>query len=429
MITAQDNLQSEQAARLELLLSDAFLEYARDLLYGKTDPAKLNKDWGVYREEKDLNKLLLKSAETGDFVTALEELKPKHEVYVQLKQSLQEYRELQAQEKAFDKIPEGDLIKVGNQDPRLAGITNRLQELGLLQASDTIQDDIYSEELEAAVKKFQESKALQGDGIIGNSTIRELNMSVSERFEQILANLERWRWYPRDLGEHYILINIPGYQLAVIREGDTIREHNVIAGSPARPTPIFSDTLQFIVINPQWHIPPTIKNQDVIPKAAKDASYLSSNNMSVKGPDGEKLDPASIDWSDPKVRSYSFVQTSGPTNPLGSVKIIYPNKYLIYLHDTPSKALFKRSERAKSSGCVRVEDAIDLAAYVVEDQDWTKEKILETVEDGKTKEVKVNRPIQVHHFYWTAWRAGGKTVFANDVYNLDKKIYSSLIQD
>ena len=201
----------------------------------------------------------------------------------------------------------------------------------------------------------------------------------------------------------------------------------MVAGAPARQTPIFSDTLQYIVINPTWTVPPTIKAQDVIPKASRNPEYLKSHNMVVYDAAGNRLSPGEIDWG--KAANYTFVQRSGVANPLGRVKIIYPNRYLVYLHDTPSKGLFEENERAESSGCVRVENAVELAAYAISGQDdWNEEKIREVIGSGKTTQVKINRPISVHHFYWTAWRAGDKTVFTNDVYGLDQKILKGLKQ-
>ncbi len=424
------NLSTEEQARLEILLTDAFFEYASHLFYGKLNPEKMYRLWGVKRQSKDFIQVLNGALENEEIEETLANLKPNHQVYKDLKKALEHYREIKEKEHtAVTKIEKGTLIKSGEKSERIPSVVQRLKELEVLDASYTFQDSTYDNSLQEAVKQFQKKKGLQVDGILGNSTIRELNMTPEDRFNQILANLERWRWYPRDLGDHYILVNIPAFELAVVQDGDTVRKHDVIAGAKARPTPVFSDTLQYIVINPEWTIPPTIKEQDVIPSASADLSYLENNNISIYSNDGEKVDPASIDWSNDNVMNYNFVQESGPSNPLGQVKIIYPNDYLIYLHDTPAKALFQQNYRAESSGCVRVENAIDLAAYVVEDQDWDLERINQTINTGKTTQVKIKSPIQVHHFYWTAWRDNGKTVFTEDVYDLDREVYTALLQD
>ncbi len=427
LIENSANLKESEVAVLDILMTEAFFKYGHDLYYGKLNPEDLYEHWGVARQKKDLLQLLQESLENGNISEAIESLKPSHQVYRDLKVSLQEYAELKEKEESLTKIEEGDYIKSGQKDERLPAIAKRLQELGLV--SENITDSMYNEGLQEAVKKFQKEKGLQVDGIIGNSTIAELNMTADQRYNQILANLERWRWYPRDLGEHYILINIPQFKLAVVKDGDTVRTHNVIAGTRSRQTPVFTDTLQYVVINPTWTIPPTIKAKDIIPKVSRDPSYLSSKNMKVYSRDGTLLDPQKIDWSSPKAKSYTIVQRAGPSNPLGQVKIIYPNQYLIYLHDTPAQNLFSQNQRAESSGCVRVENAVDLSGYVLRDQeDWNEEKIRETIASGKTIQVKINRPIQVHHFYWTAWRAGGKTVFTEDVYRRDKEIYNRLLK-
>lgn len=424
----QQDLSSEEASTLDILLSDAFLSYGHDLYYGKLDPKELHEYWGVERDQKDLTKLLKESAEGGKVQQVFTELRPNNETYAGLKRSLKEYKKLKDQEKSFNEISSGDLIKAGQKDERVPAIAERLRELGFLESANFPQDNTYTDQLQAAVKSFQEKQDLQADGIVGNSTIAELNMSATDRYKQILANLERWRWYPRDLGDHYVLVNIADFRLAVVKDGDTVREHKVVAGTKQRKTPNFSDTLQYIVINPKWHIPPTIKTKDVIPKAKNDPDYLRRNNMQIISAGGDLVDPSSINWNSSEPHDYNYVQVAGPTNPLGRVKIIYPNKYLIYLHDTPAQSLFSQSERAESSGCVRVENAVDLAAYVVKDQNWSEERIRETISKGTTTQVEIDRPIQVHHFYWTAWRADGKTKFTGDIYEMDEKIYSRLLR-
>lgn len=430
LIARKEPGQDDHAAR-ELLLTDAFLEYASHLFYGKTDPADLHTIWGIRREKFNAIEVLKKALQTNDIAGVLEELKPRFAVYRGLKRSLAEHRDLMKEGREnLTRIGEGELIRTGENDKRMEVIADRLKQLELLEQDHVVQGDKYDPEIEAAITSFQKDKGLATDGIIGNSTVRELNMGREQRYQQILVNLERWRWYPRDLGAHHIIINIPEYRLAVVKEGDTIREHNVVAGSRGRQTPIFSDTLAYIVLNPTWTIPPTIKARDVIPKAASDPTYLSRNNMVVSNGKEEILDPDSIDWSDPDVRNYTFTQNPGSTNPLGNVKIIYPNRYLIYLHDTPAQSLFTRNERAASSGCVRVEDAVDLSAYVIGDQpQWDLEKIRERISEGETTHIKITEPIQVHHFYWTAWRDNGKTVFTEDVYDLDQDIYLALAPD
>jgi murein L,D-transpeptidase YcbB/YkuD len=242
-----------------------------------------------------------------------------------------------------------------------------------------------------------------------------------------LANLERWRWYPRDLGEHYILVNIANYNLDVVKDSEIVRSHKTMVGTDVRKTPIFSEEIKFIVFNPNWTIPPTIKTKDVIPGARKDSTYVTRKNIDVYSANGELLNPSEIDWNNNKVKSYTYRQKPGSSNPLGKVKIIYPNKHLIYLHDTPSKSLFARNSRAQSSGCIRVEKVMDLAEYLLSDQlKYTSEKINEILEEGELKEVRMKQQVKVHHLYWTAWTENGKPRFTEDIYNYDEKIIEEL---
>lgn len=420
-----NELTKKERVKLEFTLTEAFFDYAHDLYYGKTNPTKMYEIWGLQRQEIDFSEALNRAIENNSISSVLEELKPQNEIYKELKKSLAEYSHKIKNEKSLEKIAEGDAIEPGEKDPRIPKIAARLKEIGVLDENYNTQDSVYDEKLPAAVKIFQKHKVLATDKVIGNSTIEQLNKGPRDRYRQILVNLERWRWFPRDFGANYILINIPNYELDVIENGKIVRVHNVIAGDKTHHTPIFSDSIQYIVLNPQWHIPSSIASAEIIPAARKNANYLSSRNIYVTNSEGKRIDPSKINWKN--AESYSFTQGAGAGNALGHVKIIYPNKYAIYLHDTPAKAIFEQNSRAESHGCVRVEDALQLAAYLLSDQkEWDMEKIQETIASGKTVKIKVTRPVKVYHLYWTAWRENGETVFANDVYNLDDGIYDAL---
>lgn len=422
-----DSEEEKNPALLEILLTDAFFEYAEDLYYGKTDPKKLHEIFGVKRKEIQFPKLLHDAVVNEEIEKTLDGLKPNHQVYKGLKESLREYAELKEKNIAVTTIDEGEVIKPGDKDERITVLVKRLKELGVLDKDYMPKENLYDKKLASIVTDFQDKTGLAEDGVLGNSTIQLLNMDNEDKYNKILINLERWRWYPRDLGEHYILINIPDFKLVVVKDGDTVRTHNVIAGSPTKQTPIFSDSLQYIVINPEWNIPTSIKMNEIIPKASKNPSYLSSHNMYVTNANGEIVDPSSINWSGEEVKSYRIAEKPGAGNSLGRVKIIYPNQYAIYLHDTPAKSIFDQNNRAESHGCVRVENALDLAAYVVEDQkEWSLDRIQKVIGTGQTTQVPISQPIKVHHFYWSAWRENGETIFVKDVYNLDEKVLKAL---
>ena len=196
-----------------------------------------------------------------------------------------------------------------------------------------------------------------------------------------------------------------------------------------RKTPIVSDEIEYIVFNPNCTIHPTIKTKDVIPGLRKDSSYLKRKNIDIYSSNGELLNPNEVDWNSNKVKSFTYRQKPGSSNPLGKVKIIYPNKHLIYLHDTPSKSLFARNSRAQSSGCIRVENLLELVEYLLSDQsDYNSEKINKILEKGKLTQVKIEQRVKVHHLYWTAWIENGKPRFTEDIYNYDEKIIKALNQ-
>ncbi|HET8753844.1 MAG TPA: peptidoglycan-binding protein, partial [Salinimicrobium sp.] len=267
------DLKDEERVLLEIMLTDAFFEYAEDLYYGKIDPNKLHEIFGVKRKEIQFPKLLHGAVVNEKIEQTLDGLKPNHQVYIGLKKSLQEYATLKEKNIAVTSIKEGEVIKPGDADERMPVLVKRLKELDLLADDYIPQDNLYDEKLTSAVTKFQDKSGLAEDGVLGNSTIQLLNMDNEDKYNKILLNLERWRWFPRDLGKHYILINIPDFKLVVVKDGDTVRTHNVIAGSPTNQTPIFSDSLQYIVINPEWNIPTSIKMNEIIPKASKNPSY------------------------------------------------------------------------------------------------------------------------------------------------------------
>jgi murein L,D-transpeptidase YcbB/YkuD len=242
--------------------------------------------------------------------------------------------------------------------------------------------------------------------------------------EQILMNLERWRWAPRDLGDRYILINVPSYQLQVMEGEKPTLAMRVIVGQPDKRTPLFSDEMTYVVFSPYWNIPADILKNETLPRMAKDPDYLSRNNIEVVGTSGnEVIDPEGIDWSDESAtKGLRFRQAPGDENALGLVKFIFPNHFNVYLHDTPSDALFFKEKRALSHGCIRVENPVALAEYVLGDQtQWTDERISAAMHAGTEEAVTLKKKLPVHIGYWTAWvEPDGTVTYTEDPYGFDK---------
>lgn len=240
-------------------------------------------------------------------------------------------------------------------------------------------------------------------------------------FDRLRMNLERWRWAPRDLGDRYVLVNVPAYMLQVMDAGQPTLAMRVIVGQPETPTPLFSDEMTYIVFSPYWNIPEDILREETLPRVVNDPDFLRRNNMEVVGTSGT-IDPSSIDWSDPSVTSsLRFRQRPGPDNALGLVKFIFPNHFSVYLHDTPGDRLFFREKRTFSHGCIRIENPTGLAQYVLRDQpQWTEPRITAAMQAGREQSVKLTRPLPVHIGYWTAWvEPDGGVRFTDDPYGID----------
>lgn len=424
-------LDDMERSLTEIILTDAFFSLASDYNSGKLNPAEIYEIWGVESNKVDLAGLLNYGVQQKNILAAIDSVVPKHEVYKGLKRSLKEYQKLAENEENPTFIPEEKVsIAALEKDDRIPDIKRRLKELGYWDKEIVDSATVYEEPLQKAIKEYQENYGIETDGVIGSGTIKTLNKTSQERLEQIKVNLERWRWYPKDLGENHIVVNIANYRLHFVKNGDTVATHRTMVGTEARKTPVFSDEVEHIVYNPTWTIPPTIKNKDVIPSAAKNPDYISKKNYSIFDRSGKRLSASEINWSSSEVKNYTFRQEAGPANPLGLVKIIYPNKHMIYLHDTPSKSLFSKNLRAQSSGCVRVQDVLDLAKMLLSDQPkYSDEKIKEILDSGKTTTIKVTQKVNVHHLYWTAWNENGSTRFAEDIYNRDAAIYKLLTEN
>jgi murein L,D-transpeptidase YcbB/YkuD len=281
---------------------------------------------------------------------------------------------------------------------------------------------IYDSSLQEAVKAFQRRHGLADDGAIGREVVAALNVPVDHRVAQIRMNMERWRWLPRELGNRYILVNIPEMRLDVYEGEQVPLSMRVVVGKEDTQTPIFNDEMTHVVFSPYWNVPPTIAQNETLPSVMGDPEFLERNNMEVVDASGNRVDPASIDLANPS--GYRFRQRPGATNSLGLVKFMFPNQFNVYLHDTPADSLFDRAVRSFSHGCVRVAEPLALAEYVLRDQrEWHRARIEEAMHAGEEKHVKLNTPIPVYMGYWTARvRPDGMVQFRNDVYGIDERL-------
>lgn len=428
-IISNDPFAKADNVFIDLLFTDIYLSYAYDLANGKVDYQKLHDDWRLKPNTFNFNMLLNNAIDKSEVPKSLNTYKPSHKIYEQLKSILPKYKTLVNTDSLRTIIVHGDKIRPNKSDDRIITIRKRLNELGFLQDSLVNDSKVLDTLLQEQIKKFQAAKKLQTDAIVGKGTINALNESYENQYHSILANLERWRWFPRNFTPNAIVVNIPDYSLNYITHKDTIN-YNIIVGRTDRKTPVFSSLVRYLEFNPKWFIPPTIKNKDIIPAVRKSTDYLAKKNISVFNKQGERIHPDSVEWSSNVVSGYRYVQSSGSSNALGRVKIIFPNDFSVYLHDTPSKSLFKKNYRARSSGCVRVQNPFDLTHKLLDDQEyWTKAEIDSTLARRTTKRVHVKQNIEVHFLYWSILfdEENQQPEFINDVYNLDNRVAKAIL--
>ncbi|MEX2350624.1 MAG: L,D-transpeptidase family protein [Flavobacteriaceae bacterium] len=417
-----ENLSEKELISYDFLLTENLMRYIYKLGKGSINPNKMYRDYELKQDLFDFKTTLLKFQEE-DFDKIINDLKPRHIVYKKLKTALKLIDEFANDN--LTKIEIGDKIELNDTTEAVIAIKERLIFWKDLKPQDSI-TPVYDEETELAVKKFQMRHGLATDGVVGSGTVHALNKTPEQRKHQIIANMERWRWYPRDLGEEYLIINIPDYTLHAVKKNDTTKTNRVIVGKSSRRTPVLSSTFSHLVFNPTWTIPPTIKKNDIVPSVKRDRGYLASKNMTVYDKQGNRIHPD--DWNENDALSYRYVQSPGGYNSLGLVKFMFPNRFLVYLHDTNSRSFFDKANRSLSSGCVRVQDPFDLAAYLLDDDEkWSLKIINELVKTNNTKEAKMTKDVNVHLFYWTAWSDNGTLQFRDDLYNKDEDLYKALL--
>lgn len=430
---AGEPMDPRRRADIELLCTDAFLLYASHLLTGRVDPVQITPSWNMTGRQAQLSSHLERALTDTSIRSVLKNLRPPQPEYAALRRALARYRTLEEQG-GWPTLPDGPKLERGTEDERIPLLRRRLRVTGDFPDDVTPADSLtFGPTLQEAVSQFQERHGLEVDGVVGPATRAALNVPAEARAEQLKVNLERWRWLPQDLGNPHVLVNIAGFRLRVVEDGADVLRMRVIAGQPYRQTPVFSDQISYLVLNPYWHVPQSIATKDKLPDFRRDPSLVSTLGYEIFrgwGADAKSIDPSTIDWNAVSASNfpYRLRQRPGPQNALGQVKFMFPNSHDVYLHDTPSRALFDRAARSFSSGCIRVEKPVDLAEYLLQhNEDWTRERLQNTM--GKTTEqaVPLARKVPVHLLYWTAWTdEEGAAHFRNDVYERDGAVLSGL---
>ncbi len=318
-------------------------------------------------------------------------------------------------------------MRLGLSDPRVAPLRQRLRIGGYRIDADAATPELFDLELQHAVERFQREHRLNADGAVGKITQAELDLPVSARIDQMRVNLERARWLLHETSREFLLIDIAGFRAIHFEDGVQTWRTRIQVGQAFRQTPEYRSRITHVDFNPSWTVPPTIFRKDMLPRIRRDPDYLTRQKLRVLDADsGEQLDPAGVDWNDP--RGILLRQDPGPGNALGRIAIRFPNPYAIYLHDTPHCALFSRDERALSSGCIRVENPIDLVERLLADPErWSRQRIETIIADGRGIRAQLPRTVTILLAYWTVEvHDDDRVSFRRDVYGRDAAVLAAL---
>ena len=415
-------------AALETSFSQAAVKYAQDAYGGRIAPTAVSQLMTLPPKRIDEAEMLLQLAASDTPDQILLDLNPKHEEFGRLKLALAKFFDSAVTVEQIT-IPDGKTLKLGMDDERVPLLRTRLAVAAPdipEGATDAIVDITYDEALVDAIKAFQESLGLNADGVLGPATVAALNGGSNVSKDDIIANMERWRWEPSDFGDFHVEVNIPEFTVWIMKDGESVHTTRVVVGTPKNQTPIFSDEIQNVVVNPYWNVPPSIAAGEIKPHLIANPYYLDGQNMEMLA-GGKVINAAAIDWTQTNINNYSIRQKPGPGNALGKIKFLFPNEHNVYLHDTPSKSLFSRAFRAYSHGCVRVQNPLDFAGALVATNPELSQASLEGMFGPKEKWVTLKNKIPVHLMYFTLRVDADGTIRSyGDVYGHNKKLIELL---
>ncbi len=422
--------EAQFLAERDLLFTEALLRYGYQRRFGKVDPRTLEPTWNFSRRfaaKTEPADLLAAAVEAPSLPAFLAGKLPPGPWYSHLQHALAQYRRIEAAG-GWPALPAGPALRVGDRDGRVALLRERLRIEGDLPGSVTATDaQLFDEPLADAVRTFQRRHALAADGVVGRQTLAVLDVPVAQRVAQLRLSLERVRWLRSDAAQTYVAVNVAGFNVGFVREQRLVWSSRVVVGRAARQTPVFRGLMTYVETNPTWTIPPTILREDVLPAVRRDPDYLRREHITVLDHAGRRIDPSTIDWRTLRSGSYVLRQEPGPDNALGRIKLMFPNRHSVYLHDTPAKQLFEQPQRSFSSGCIRVEDPLALAELVLDAPHWRRADLEAAIATGETRRIALERPVPVLVVYLTALAdAGGTTWFYRDVYGRDPSLLAAL---
>lgn len=429
-LIVEEPVSPSLVAEFDLLMSDSLVRLGYHLLMGKVDPVELDTHWNMDRTVGDLDQVVEMSRTAivdGSVTGFIQKMRPKVKVYNHLRSALAYYRDIQVKG-GWGQVAKGPTLKSGMIDSRVVSLRKRL--IITDDMVDANQDDpFFDSTVEKAVKHFQKRHALVSDGMVGKNTLQALNRTVEEKKNQIRVNLERTRWVMHDLPEKFVLVDIAGFQVQYFVDKVSVFKTRSQVGTTYRKTPVFKSQITYLELNPTWTVPKTVFVEDLLPEIKQNPDYLREREMRVITYEGESIDEKTIDWSRFPERGFPYLirQDPGPKNALGQIKFMFPNEQSVYLHDTPSRSLFDAKKRAFSSGCVRIEDPLQLAELLLDDDKWSQQELMEVIESRETKQIFLQEPVSILLLYWTVKVADdGTVVFINDIYERDQSVLAGL---
>jgi murein L,D-transpeptidase YcbB/YkuD len=415
----------------DLLLSDALVLLGQHKRYGKVDPSKVDEKQNLEATTPRISPVdaYLNAIKAGTVRAALDNLSPHHQAYANLKEALSQYKHI-AGKGGWQQVPFGESLRPGMQDDRVPALRRRLAVTGEYRAKGG-ESNRYDDHVVAAVKSFQARHHMEPDGVVGKTTIAAMNVSAAERIKQIRVNLERTRWVIHDMPSSNIIVDIAGFRLQYYHDNTLAWTSKVMVGQPFHQTPIFRSAITYIVLNPTWTITPDIIKNETVPSIVKDPGYLAKQRLRVLDGSGTEVDANTIPWRQYQGKHFPYTlrQDAGRDNSLGLIKFLFPNPYHVYLHDTPSKSLFGRTQRAFSHGCIRVQNPLELGRLILANDPGnptTAEKMDQIIASTKTTTVILKQPLPIYLMYLTTNVQDGKVMFKPDLYNRDEGILAAL---
>jgi murein L,D-transpeptidase YcbB/YkuD len=437
VLSSSKSVLTARLAEFERKLNHATLAYARHARGGRMAPGSISYNLDPTLDIPEPLKVMERMAVVDDPAFYLRSFHPIHPQFEALRQVLLRMRGGSSEKRVV--IPNGPTLKPGNSHKQVALLRKRLKSPVPVEDGAPLSPEKYDLVLVKAVEAFQKSRGLAADGVVGPGTRRGLNGGVPKnRMKTILAIMERWRWIPNNIDKLNIQVNLPEFRFRVFNGEKTIHSERVVIGKPKNQTPVFSDQMEYLVFHPYWNVPNSIKTQEILPhlkngggggwfSSSSRPRILQAHNLFVQYR-GRNIDASAIDWRTADVRRYRFYQPPGGKNVLGFVKFIFPNKHIVYMHDTPTKSLFNKITRSYSHGCVRVRNPRKLAEIILgRDRGWSSGNVGTAIQSGKNQRVNLKNPIPVNMTYFTARvEKNGKITYFGDIYGHDARMAKAM---